>query len=342
MRVSARPAPVRLQAIDSAVRRREWPNAPALARQLEVVPRTIQRDIAFLRYQLRAPIEFDSYKNGFYYTDASYQLPFFQVTEGELVAMLVASQVMKQYRGTPFERDIRRALDKISELLPDRVELSLDDLSHSLSVLPRIQTAYDPQVFRGLWSAVRRSRQVKMVYWAAGRDETRQRLVDPYDLVLAPDDDWCVLGYCHLRHDIRMFKVQRVHSVEETGELFRRPEGFRAKNYMADTFGTIRGDGDYQVVLRFTRAYAGIIREKEWHPGQVLEPQSDGTLILRLHVNDLRLIKRWIMFWGAECEVLEPEELIEMVVSDLKAVGRIYRQAGTASSRRGLAADEGE
>jgi predicted DNA-binding transcriptional regulator YafY len=278
---------------------------------------------------MRAPIAFDSHRNGYYYTDASYQLPLSQLTEGELVALLVASQVMKQYRGTPFERDIRRALDRISELLPDRVELSLDDLSHSLSVLPKVQTTYDPDLFRTLWNAVRRSRQVRMVYWTAGRDEKNERLVDPYDLVLASDDDWCLLGFCHLRHDIRTFKVQRVRSIEETGESFVRPAGFRGTAYMADTFGTIRGDGDYQVVLRFTRAYAGIIGEKEWHPGQVLEPQPDGTLILRLHVNDLRELKRWIMFWGAECEVLEPEELIAMVVSDLKAVGRIYRPLRT-------------
>jgi predicted metal-dependent enzyme (double-stranded beta helix superfamily) len=59
---------------------------------------------------------------------------------------------------------------------------------------------------------------------------------------------------------------------------------------MVETFGTIRGDGDHDVVLRFTQAYAGIIREKNWHPGQVIEPQPDGTLLLRLHVNDLRLI----------------------------------------------------
>jgi predicted DNA-binding transcriptional regulator YafY len=46
-------------------------------------------------------------------------------------------------------------------------------------------------------------------------------------------------------------------------------------------------------------------------------------------VNDLRLIKRWVMFWGPECAVLEPEELIAMVASDLKAIGQIYRRART-------------
>ncbi len=66
-------------------------------------------------------------------------------------------------------------LAKFSELLPERVELSLEDLSESLSVLPRVQTAYEPQVFRALLSAVQGSRQVKMVYWTAGRDETGPR-----------------------------------------------------------------------------------------------------------------------------------------------------------------------
>jgi len=48
------------------------------------------------------------------------------------------------------------------------------------------------------------------------------------------------------------------------------------------------------------------------------------------------------MYWAGECEVLEPEELIAMVVSDLKAVGRIYPQARTASSQGGPAADQRE
>jgi WYL domain len=90
-----------------------------------------------------------------------------------------------------------------------------------------------------------------------------------------------------------------VRSVVETGECFCRPSGFRAKDYMAESFGTIRSDGDFHVVLRFTRAYAGRIAEKQWHASQVVEPQPDGTLILRLNVNDARLINqmrdRWML-----------------------------------------------
>ena len=73
--MSTRPALERLQAIDLAVSRLEWPNARTLARELEVTRRTIQRDIAFM-HRLHAPLEFDSVRNGYYYTDPSYRLGY--------------------------------------------------------------------------------------------------------------------------------------------------------------------------------------------------------------------------------------------------------------------------
>ncbi len=80
---------------------------------------------------------------------------------------------------------------------------------------------------------------------------------------------------------------------------FCRPAGFRAKDYMAESFGTIRGDGDFHVALQFTQAYACLIAKKQWHASQVVEPQPDGSLIFRLNVNDLRLINqmrdRWML-----------------------------------------------
>jgi predicted DNA-binding transcriptional regulator YafY len=61
---AVRPPMRRIMTIDQAVRAGEWPNAITLARRLEVNPRTIRRDLAFLRHQLRAPIEFDASHNG--------------------------------------------------------------------------------------------------------------------------------------------------------------------------------------------------------------------------------------------------------------------------------------
>ena len=181
--------------------------------------RTIRRDIDYLRYQLNAPIEFDGVRNGYHYTEDTFRLPFPQLTQGEILALYLSERMMQQFRGTPFEPDLRHAIKKLSELLPDEVSVRLDAIADFLSVLPAVQTDYDPQLFCAMLRAVIGRRRLKMVYWTASRNETTSRLFDPYELSLV-DDGWCALGYCHRSDEVRMFAVQRVRSVKETGETF--------------------------------------------------------------------------------------------------------------------------
>ena len=162
----------------------------------------------------------------------------------------------------------------------------------------------------------------------ASRNETTRRDFDPYEFSLV-DDGWYVFGYCHKAAEIRQFAVQRVRLVKETGETFDRPADFRAVDYMKGSFRAMRGDGEYAVVLRFSSTVAGWIAEKRWHGSQVLEPQSDGSVILKLEVNELRLVKRWAMYWGSDCEVLAPEELRESVLCEVGEVLRRYESGGT-------------
>ncbi|HEY7428497.1 MAG TPA: hypothetical protein VH682_29970, partial [Gemmataceae bacterium] len=97
MHLSSRPPLARIALIDQAIRAGGWPNACTLAVQMEVSSRTVQRDLLFLRNRLQAPLEFDQVRNGYYYTDATYQLPFFQMTEGELIALFLAERLLRQY-----------------------------------------------------------------------------------------------------------------------------------------------------------------------------------------------------------------------------------------------------
>jgi hypothetical protein len=59
----------------------------------------------------------------------TYRFSCLHMTEGELVALLVSAQVMDQYRGTPFEADLRKALSKISGSLPDKIEGKTSEIS---------------------------------------------------------------------------------------------------------------------------------------------------------------------------------------------------------------------
>ncbi len=89
MRIASRPALVRLAVIDREIRDGRMPNAATLALQLEVNPRTVHRDLDYLRDQFGAPLKYDRDRNGYFYTNPSYQIPLPQLAEGGAVALFL-------------------------------------------------------------------------------------------------------------------------------------------------------------------------------------------------------------------------------------------------------------
>ncbi|NLY02409.1 MAG: WYL domain-containing protein [Rhodopirellula sp.] len=261
MRAASRPPLARIAAIDRAIREGTWPNAGTLARQLEVSARTVQRDIVFLRDRLLAPVEFDARRNGYGYTAPGFQLPFFRLTEGELVALFLAERLLRQYRGTYFEVELQRAFQKIVELLPAGVSIDLSAVAETLSVTPTVLTVQDIETFRTLARAVLKRRRLKIEYWTAWRNELTEREIDPYHLTLI-EADWYLIGHCHLRGCVRLFAAVRVRHAEETGEVFLRPDDFRVDDYVGSGFRVVSGPAEHRIALRFTPAAAGRAAEK--------------------------------------------------------------------------------
>ncbi len=314
MEPSTRPPLRRFLAIERSVRSGAYPNSESLAEELEVDSRTVQRDIAFLKDQLGAPLEFCRKRNGYHLSDLSWTLPAFQLTEGELVSVFLAERLMRQYRGTPFETDLARAFDRITRMLPEEITVSLAAAAETLSVTPCVLTTQDVETFHSLTNAIQQSRQLRLLYWSASQNRETDRIVDPLHLSLV-DNDWYLIAHCHTRQEVRMFSTVRIRGAKPTGQKFERPNDFDITKYLGNSFRAVRGDGDqtWHVRLRFGPEMSGRISEKVWHHTQQLEPQPDGSVIMQLQVSSLIEIRRWVLYWGADCQVLEPEELKRLV-----------------------------
>jgi predicted DNA-binding transcriptional regulator YafY len=98
-----------MQAIDQALRAQRWPTDKTLATDLEVDPRTIRRDLEFMRDEHHAPIAFDRARRGYYYADPTFRLPLVQMSQGEMLALYLSERMMRQFSGTSFERKRRCA-----------------------------------------------------------------------------------------------------------------------------------------------------------------------------------------------------------------------------------------
>jgi predicted DNA-binding transcriptional regulator YafY len=62
-------------------------------------------------------------------------------------------------------------------------------------------------------------------------------------------------------------------------------------------------------VLRFTPAVAARVLETTWHPTQRVEAADDGSLTWRATVAGTIEVRLWILSWGDDVEVVEPETL---------------------------------
>jgi len=309
--------------IHQAIQSGGYPNATSLARDLEVSTKSIYRDLDFMRDRFNLPLEYNSGRFGFYYTEPVSEFPLLEISQGELVALLIAEKSLQQYRGTPFEKPLLSALEKIAAALPSSVSLSLADWERTVSFHTSTKPIIELGVLDVLARATVNCQQLQLTYRKPGCPKAEARIVDPYHLANV-NGEWFLFAYCHLRHDLRTFVPSRIVSVVQTGKSFARPRRFSLEERLQSSFGVHSGRGQYQVIIRFKDTVADYIREKNWHPSQQLRERPNGDLDLRLKLSSLVKIQRWILGWAGNARVLQPPELVAAVKKAAEAMRAVY------------------
>ena len=308
----SRPPLERMLRIHQALKADRFPNAALLARELEVSAKSVHRDLDFMRDRLKLPIEYDAARFGYWYTEEVETFPTFQFTEGELFALVVAEKALQQYRGTSFEKPLLSALRKMEQALPDTISLSLADIDQTISFRTRAEPILDLAVFDALAKATAARQQLELSYRKPGQRDAEQRVVDPYHLANI-NGEWFLFAFDHLRKDIRTFVPARIKAVERTGKTFDRRQEFSLEERLRGSFGVQSGQGQFDVVIRFSERAADYIREKKWHDSQSLRELKNGGVELRMSLSSLAEVERWVLSWGGDAVVVRPAQLAEAI-----------------------------
>jgi len=298
--------------IHQAILSRNYPNASTLAMDLEVSTKSVYRDLDFMRDRLGVPVEWDGTRNGYYYTGEVKTFPPLQITEGEIVALVVAEKALQQYRGTSFEKPLLSAIRKMEDSLPDVVSLSLSDLEQSISFQTRAAPILNLEILDALAKATANRQQLELSYRKPGQKDAEQRRVDPYHLANI-NGEWFLFAFDHLRKDIRTFVPARIKALRQTGRTFQRPQKFSLEERLRGSFGVRSGEGAHEVVLRFDEKVADYIREKKWHDSQKLRELRGGGVELSMKLSSLEEVERWVLSWAGYAKVVRPHELAESV-----------------------------
>jgi len=134
------------------------------------------------------------------------------------------------------------------------------------------------EIINRINEAALKRRTIDMIYrtMSRGGEESRRR-VDPYRILFF-DGTFYLIGWCHLRKEVRMFVLDRIKMLSMTDETFEVPGDFDLETYMRSPFRVIH-DRPVEVTVRFDKKVAGYIKEKIWHHTQRIEPHKDGSII---------------------------------------------------------------
>lgn len=298
--------------IHQAIQSGKLPNAAQLSRELEVSSKSIHRDLEFMRDRMSLPIEYDSARRGFYYTEEVSAFPTMQITEGELFALIVAEKALQQYRGTSFEKPLLSAIKKMEESLPDTISLNLAEWEQTISFRTRAEPILNLKIFEALGKATAQRQQLELTYRKPGQRQPESRVVDPYHMANI-NGEWFLFAFDHLRKDIRTFVPARIKAATPTGKTFERTQKFSLEKRLRDSFGVHSAQGEFLVAIRFNNLVADYIREKRWHDSQELVELKNGGVELRMKLSSLPEVERWVLSWGGNAVVVKPTELKEMV-----------------------------
>jgi predicted DNA-binding transcriptional regulator YafY len=292
-----------------------------LAQRLEVDPRTVRRYIGTLK-DLGVPVVSEPGRYGGYHLRPGFKLPPMMFTEEEALALIVGLLVSRRVGFGDAVPAVEGALAKIDRVLPDRLRGRVQAVQGTLAFTPLrgIGPFHNSATLLSLTSAADANQQVWLRY--QGADDQTERTIDPYGVV-HHRGRWYAVGWCHLRQDVRMFRLDRVLALEPRAEGFARPPDFDCVDYVLRSLATVPWGWPIEVLLEITLDEA---RRRIAADLGTLEAVEDGV-ILRTQADELDWMARTLVQIGCGFRIRHPPALRDTVVELARELSRQARRA---------------
>lgn len=237
----------------------------------------------------------------------------------EAAALYLGRRLLEPLMGTIFWQAAREAFRKIQAVLEPVPREYLDKFATMFcqTMVGTHDYSKKADMIDSLMQAIEDSQTVSRTYQALQATEPVTYTVWPYGLAYHRGSLYLV-GRTRRHEDICHWKVDRIEAVELKDQRFQRPEDFDLQKHLAKLFGVYHGDGEVRVRVHFLPAVARYVEESTWHPSQKLTKQRDGSVIAEFTLDGTEEIKRWIMSFGKQAQVTEPEVLRDAIVAEWK------------------------
>ena len=277
-------------------------SGPDLAERLEVNVRTARRYVTMLQ-DLGIPVEAERGRHGGYRLRPGFKLPPLMFTDEEALAVTLGLLLARRMGMTATAPASEGALAKIERVLPAGLREQVQAIQQVLAMSVSPSDAASTELLTTLSLAAHRGRSVRLRY--AGRQrEVTDRVIDPYGVAFyAPR--WYVAGWCHLREDLRLFRLDRIEEIAPADGSFTPQRTFDSLAFVAESLATMPGAWNIEVLLHVPLELAQRVIPRSHG---TLTAVKDGTLYRRTSDN-LGWLARGLVRLELPLTVVSPPEL---------------------------------
>ncbi|QDT37595.1 helix-turn-helix transcriptional regulator [Stratiformator vulcanicus] len=309
--------------------------------------KTIRRDISALQ-QSGFPLEEieEAYGRKRWRMAADEGLANVRLDASELLSIYVAVKKMESFAGTPLWEGVESAIRKIRSTVGESLIRYLDKVERAVGVSQTRSSDYSGHgpILDDLMMATEERRTTHITYQSQRSTEPLTYDVWPYHLKEFRGSFY-LIAQSHQHDEIRTFKVDRISNVHVDNFPFPEPKSFDPERFFKNSFGIFSSDGPpITVRIRFESAVRRFVEEHQWGSCRRLEPQHDGSLLGVFVVTDLEEIESFVMSFGGQAIVLEPDELKSTVRTAAIRMAKAHSgeddAAASISSSQALARSE--
>ncbi|MTK08303.1 MAG: YafY family transcriptional regulator [Hungatella sp.] len=297
----------RLIGIISILLQKEKVTAPYLAEKFEVSRRTINRDVENL-CKAGIPIVTEQGKNGGISIAEGYKVDKTLFTSGEIQAILSGLKSLDSVSGS-----------NRYQLLMDKLSFGSNDyVGASGPVVINLSSWYQsslPPKFELIKDAIERKKKIEFHYYGPGGDNTR--ILEPC-LLIFEWSSWYVWGYCLLRDDFRMFKLNRMDQIRCTNEDCEKRE---IPLYHMDPRKVSWTNG-VEVTAEFHKSMKWRLIE-EFGINSFSE-NADGRLLINISWSDQESLFSWLLGFRDCVRIIEPVEYQKDFLNLLERIKNRY------------------
>ena len=308
--------------------------------------RAFERDKADL-LELGVPIRYitpeedDALEEGGYVVNLKrYRMPEVKLTTDEISALVLAASVARAVPGGSYPKIVDLALRKLAfdaQDLPDTptdFPLTPNPTARREPVLvhfPSNRSASARKMserFARLEAATRNRKRATLSYQNASTGVIQTRDVDPYALVYR-DSSWVLVGHCHLRTDVRSFRLDRILSLDIAPKPkspdFQRPEAFDIRAYTSRSPWTFTPEPIESIELEVSPTAADTISDDFGPTATRVTTEPGGTTRIRFECGNPDYVVARVLAAKGGIRVRGGNRVQQRLAEELAALKERYR-----------------